>query len=156
MSGKTTKLTKNRSRPKKAIRVQFGAIPYRISDAGDLDILLVTTRSTGRWMIPKGWPIEGLTGPQSAQQEAFEEAGVRGSIADEAIGSFTYLKLLDDLSLAVQCKVTVYPLLVKKQFKVWPEKSQRKRKWFEARLAMTLVSDLKLGRLILKLYRSLR
>ncbi len=138
-------MIKKRSRSKKATRAQFGAIPYRISDGGDLEILLVTTRSTGRWMIPKGWPIEGLTGPGSAKQEAFEEAGVRGSIDDEAIGSFTYLKLLDDTSLAVQCKVTVYPFLVKKQFKVWPEKSQRKRKWFEARLAMTLVSDLKLG-----------
>jgi len=146
---------KKSTRSTKAIRIQFGAIPYRVSDAGDLEILLVTTRTTGRWMIPKGWPIEGLTGPQSAKQEAFEEAGVRGAISDDAIGSFTYLKLLDDMSLAVPCKVTVFPMLVKKQFKIWPEKSQRKRKWFEARLAMTLVSDLKLGRLILKLYRSL-
>ena len=152
----TSSLIKIRSRSKKATRAQFGAIPYRISDTGDLEILLVTTRSTGRWMIPKGWPIEGLTGPESAKQEAFEEAGVRGTIADAAIGSFTYLKLLDELTLAVQCNVTVYPLLVKKQFKAWPEKSQRKRKWFEARLAMTMVTDLKLGRLILKLYRSLR
>ena len=61
-----------------AIRLQNAGLPYRVTKAGALEILLVTTRQTRRWIIPKGWPIKGLKPANSAAREAFEEAGVSG------------------------------------------------------------------------------
>lgn len=64
----------------RAIRVQYGVLPYRFTDIGSLEMLLVTTRETKRWIIPKGWPIKGLKPPKSAAREAYEEAGIRGTV----------------------------------------------------------------------------
>ena len=63
---------------KRAVRVQYGALPYRFTHDAELEILLLTTRQSKRWIIPKGWPIKGLRPAKSAAREAFEEAGVRG------------------------------------------------------------------------------
>src|SRR3546814_3720198 len=66
--------------PISRILEQVGALPFRRSADGVLEVMLITSRDTGRWIIPKGWPMEGRSGPSAAQQEAFEEAGVLGII----------------------------------------------------------------------------
>ena len=77
---------------KPAVRVQYGALPYRFTAEAAMEILLVTTRQSRRWIIPKGWPIKGLKPAKSAAREAFEEAGVRGHVGAKSIGLFTYEK----------------------------------------------------------------
>ena len=93
------------------MRVQYGALPYRFTPGAALEILLVTSRESKRWIIPKGWPIKGLRPAKSAAREAFEEAGVSGRIGMKSIGLFTYDKILDDGCIG--CEVQVFPLLVK-------------------------------------------
>jgi 8-oxo-dGTP pyrophosphatase MutT (NUDIX family) len=80
-------ITEKRSKAKPAIRVQYGALPYRLDDGGSIKVLLVTSRETKRWIIPKGWPIKGLKPSKAAAREAYEEAGVRGRIAGRAFGN---------------------------------------------------------------------
>jgi 8-oxo-dGTP pyrophosphatase MutT (NUDIX family) len=108
---------------------------------GALEILLVTSRSTRRWIIPKGWPMKNMKPAKAAAREAYEEAGVRGTIAGKAIGSFTYEKLLDGEGGAVPCEVRVFPLLVKRQLKTWPEENEREIRWFAPDQAVSLVGE---------------
>ena len=77
----------------RAVRVQYGMLPYQFTDANSLEVLLVTSRQTRRWIIPKGWPIKGLKPPKSAAREAYEEAGIRGTVGAKSIGVFSYQKL---------------------------------------------------------------
>jgi 8-oxo-dGTP pyrophosphatase MutT (NUDIX family) len=121
--------------------VQYGALPYRFSPAAALEFLLVTTRQTQRWIIPKGWPIKGLKPPKSAAREAFEEAGVRGKVGPKGIGLFAYDKALDEKGVHVTCEVTVFPLLVKGQGETWPESEQRIAQWFDPAKAAALVKE---------------
>ena len=106
-----------------------------------MEILLVTTRQSRRWIVPKGWPIKGLKRAKSAAREAFEEAGVRGRIGGKSIGLFTYDKLVDESGMRVSCEVKVYPLLVKRQSEVWPEFKQRTTQWIEAGKAIALIKE---------------
>ncbi len=99
-------------------------------------------------MVPKGWPIKGLKPPQSAAREAYEEAGVRGAITGKAIGSFTYDKHLDEGRGEVPCEVKLFPLLVKRQLKSWPEMAEREWRWFDAESAAALVEEASLKTLI--------
>ena len=87
-------IPKKRSKAKPPTRVQYGALPYRLDDDGSVEVLLVTSRETKRWIIPKGWPIKGLKPSKAAAREAYEEAGVRGRIAGRAFGHYVYEKLL--------------------------------------------------------------
>ena len=86
-----------------------------------LRFLLVTTRQTKRWIIPEGWPIKGLKPAKSAAREAYEEAGIRGSVKTKAIGIFAHEKRSDEDGITIPCDVRVFPLLVKRQSKAWPE-----------------------------------
>lgn len=131
-----------------APKVQFGALPWRIVD-GTLEVMLVTSRDTGRWIIPKGWPHAGMSPARSAAQEAFEEAGIRGSITKNSVGRFHYLKQSDDKD-AVGCIVHVYALEVQEELSDWPEMHQRTRKWFERPQAADLVNEPELYRIILE------
>src|ERR1700686_822177 len=79
-----------------AVRLQYGALPYQETKAAGLEILLVTTRQKKRWIIPKGWPIKGMSRCESAAREAYEEAGVRGIVGRKPIGMYAYRKQLDD------------------------------------------------------------
>lgn len=106
-----------------------------------IEILLVTTRQTRRWIIPKGWPIKGLKPPKSAAREAFEEAGVRGKVGSKSLGVFAYDKLLDSDGIAVRCEVRVFPLLVKRQSENWPEAKQRRVQWVEPSKAVALIKE---------------
>ena len=118
-----------RKKAKLAVRMQYGVLPYRFSQDVALEILLVTTRGTRRWIVPKGWPIKGLSPAKSAAREAFEEAGVTGRIGAKPIGFFAYDKLLDEAGGTTTCEVKIYPLLVKRQSHVWPESHQRTTQW---------------------------
>jgi 8-oxo-dGTP pyrophosphatase MutT (NUDIX family) len=110
--------------------------------------LLVTSRETKRWIIPKGWPIKGLKPSKAAAREAYEEAGVRGRIAGGAFGHYVYEKWLEDRGTPVPCQVEVFPLLVKRQSKDWPESKQRAARWFSAAEAAALVDNDQLHNLI--------
>jgi 8-oxo-dGTP pyrophosphatase MutT (NUDIX family) len=125
----------------RAVRIQYGALPYRFTKTGVLQILVVTTRTTRRWIIPKGWPMSGRKPAQAAAQEAYEEAGVRGDISATSIGTFTYDKLLDGEDGAIPCEVKVFPLLVKRQTKSWPEATEREFQWLTLDEAAATVGD---------------
>jgi 8-oxo-dGTP pyrophosphatase MutT (NUDIX family) len=140
---------KKRSKAAKPpIRVQYGALPYRLDDDASVEVLLVTSRGTKRWIIPKGWPIKGLKPSKAAAREAYEEAGVRGRIAGRAFGHYIYEKRLEDSVTTVPCQVEVFPLLVKRQAKDWPESKQRTARWFPATEAAALVANDELHNLI--------
>ncbi|HTU52769.1 MAG TPA: NUDIX hydrolase [Acetobacteraceae bacterium] len=121
---------KKKSARKPAVRLQYGALPFRKSKAAGLEVLLVTSRQTKRWIIPKGWPIRGLGPSRSAAREAYEEAGVRGTVGSKSIGRYLYSKFLDEKAIAVPCEVRVFALRVRRQEKVWPEWRQRAIRWF--------------------------
>lgn len=127
---------------------QVAALPWR--KRGDMiEVLLVTTRSTRRWVIPKGWPMTDKADHQAAAQEAFEEAGVRGTINLQALGQFRYNKVMasgENRRIAV----TIYDLAVTKEVSVWPEQAQRERRWMSLSQAMQLASDVELVPLLLK------
>ncbi|MFT8420506.1 MAG: NUDIX hydrolase [Gluconacetobacter sp.] len=123
------------------VRLQYGALPYRFDKDHGLEILLVTSRGRGRWIIPKGWPIKGVKPAKSAAREAYEEAGVRGSIEGKAIGRIRYDKILSDGASFVPCELVVYPLKVKRQLKRWPEAGQRELRWMSSVEAQELADD---------------
>ena len=128
--------------------MQYGALPYRFTKSGVPEILLVTTRQTKRWIIPKGWPIKGRKPAKSAAREAYEEAGVRGSVKTKAIGIFSYEKRSEEDGITIPCDVRVFPLLVKRQSKTWLESEQRLAQWLEPAVALPLVEEKSLRSLI--------
>ena len=124
---------------------QVAALPFRIRD-GRIEVLLVTSRETKRWLIPKGWPMKGKKPHKAAAQEAEEEAGVKGEIKSEPLGSYDYWKRRAahfDL-----CRVNVYPLAVSKQLKSFREKGQRKAQWFAVEEAAHQVLEPALAEII--------
>jgi 8-oxo-dGTP pyrophosphatase MutT (NUDIX family) len=128
-------------RPEHTVRIQYGALPYRFAETGALQILLVTSRNTHRWIIPKGWPTRGMKPARSAAREAYEEAGVRGDVGAKAIGAFNYDKQLDGERGAIPCEVRVFPLLVKRQARTWPEADERESRWLNIDEAAVIVDD---------------
>jgi len=119
---------------------QFAALPWRIGEGGIREIMLLTSRETRRWVIPKGWPMKGKKPQQVASREAYEEAGLIGHImGKQPLGSFHYEKRLNHKSIL--CEVMVFPFRVEHQLDEWPEKGQREAKWFDAREAASLVDE---------------
>jgi len=135
-----------------AKRVQYGALPYRLTARSRPQFMLVTSRETRRWIIPKGWPKKGKSPHHSAAREAFEEAGVVGAVAKRSVGSFSYEKRLKNGG-AVVCEVRVFPLEVRRQNKQWPEKQERVARWLSASQAAEKVEEPKLSAIILRLAR---
>lgn len=118
--------------------VQVAALPYRIVD-GEAEVLLVTSRGTRRWIIPKGWPIKGKKNHRVAELEAFEEAGAQGQVARRPFGQYEAWKRLSDHF--VLCTVEVYPLQVRRQRKSWLEQGQRRTLWFKILDAADIVEE---------------
>jgi 8-oxo-dGTP pyrophosphatase MutT (NUDIX family) len=127
--------------------VQHGALPFAVRE-GELRILLITSRDTGRWLIPKGWPEKGMTPYELAAHEAFEEAGLVGTVAKHPIGSFEYLKRLGS-KLSKRCRVMVFPLEVEQELKDWPESHERRREWVAPDEAARRIDEPELAALIL-------
>jgi 8-oxo-dGTP pyrophosphatase MutT (NUDIX family) len=118
-------------------RRQVAALPWR-GEGPALEILLVSSRETRRWVIPKGWPMKDKADHQAAAQEAYEEAGLDGVIVEQAAGDYEYLKRLKS-GAAKLVKVDVYPMKVTGEHATWPEKGQRTLQWMapvEAALAV--------------------
>jgi 8-oxo-dGTP pyrophosphatase MutT (NUDIX family) len=108
---------------------------------GKPQILLITSRTRRRWIIPKGWPMKRLSPEQAASVEAWEEAGVRGRSHDTCAGLFPYLKLGDGAGPDLPCVVAVYPVRVKSLATEYPEHRQRRRKWFAPKQAAKKVAE---------------
>ncbi len=125
--------------------VQYAALPY--DNSNGLRILLVTSRETGRWVIPKGWPMARKKAPAAAAREAMEEAGVTGRIHKTPLGAYHYVKRLKN-GAGLTCTVKVYPLEVERQLKRWPEKGQRTAHWFEPAEAARAVHEPDLAAMI--------
>ena len=129
--------------------LQYAALPYCLSIDRRLEILLITSLRTKRWIIPKGWPIDGLSPSESAAREALEEAGVSGDISREPIGYYHYFKQLKN-GVAIPCKVDVFALRVTRRRTNWEEKDQRTLRWCSVSEAAALVTESELPDLILE------
>src|ERR1700722_10176279 len=128
----------NKAKPRP--RVQYAALPYRTSEASGVEVLLVTSRTTRRWIIPKGWPLDGKPPHATAAQEAREEAGLVGTITKRPIGSYPYTKRLKS-GEAIECEVHVFPMEETSQKRSWPEKGKRVVQWFSRTAAAETIED---------------
>ncbi len=131
---------------KTSVRSQFAALCYRVKK-GKLQILLITSRSTKRWIVPKGWPMHGKTPAQSAAIEAWEEAGVKGVIDERCIGIYSYSKETDEHG-AFPCLAMVFGIEVTSLADDFPEAGQRKRVWVSRKKAAKLVDEPDLARIL--------
>jgi 8-oxo-dGTP pyrophosphatase MutT (NUDIX family) len=129
---------------------QFGAICMRRGADDEVEVLLITTRRTQRWIIPKGWPIKGLKPHEVAEREAWEEAGVKGSVRESPFGYYTYLKVLDSEN-TMPSMVQVHLLDVKKMHDRFPEAKQRTTEWLSPSEAALRVREPELKGLISRL-----
>jgi 8-oxo-dGTP pyrophosphatase MutT (NUDIX family) len=120
--------------------LQFAALPWRIDAAGRREVMLLTSRETRRWVIPKGWPMKDRKPAQAASQEALEEAGLIGEIVGKRpLGNYHYQKRLPNTEVLTE--VLVYSFYVEKQLGDWPERKQRETRWFNATEAAALVDE---------------
>jgi 8-oxo-dGTP pyrophosphatase MutT (NUDIX family) len=128
-------------------RTQYATLPWRLGPDGAPEILLITSRETRRWVIPKGWPIKNLTPPQAAAREAFEEAGVEGEVATTLLGSYRYDKQLSR-NKTQSVIVQIFALRVALEHLKWPEMAEREKRWMSAAEAAQLVDEPELRALI--------
>jgi 8-oxo-dGTP pyrophosphatase MutT (NUDIX family) len=127
-------------------RVQAAALPWRLTERG-VEIMLVTSRDTGRWVLPKGWPEGDEELYKAAEREAAEEAGLSGAMATSEAGRYYYEKELPS-GLEWRCEVHVFPLEVDRVADKWPERKARLRRWFTPKEAAARVREPDLGELI--------
>jgi 8-oxo-dGTP pyrophosphatase MutT (NUDIX family) len=121
---------------------QVAALPWRQGENG-LEILLVTTRTTKRWVIPKGWTMKGKADHEAAATEAYEEAGVSGNTDASPVGQYGYLKLLNS-GKPRHLNVHVFAVEVEEVLDDWPEKPERERQWVSPQQALALVGEAEL------------
>jgi 8-oxo-dGTP pyrophosphatase MutT (NUDIX family) len=130
---------------KRDVRTQFGALCYRVRQ-DKVQVLLITSRGTGRWILPKGWPIGGAAPTEAAAQEAWEEAGVEGRVMGNCLGIYSYVKVDDAERLP--CIVAIFPIKVKRLQDEYPEADQRQRKWFSLKKAANLLTEPELRQMV--------
>lgn len=129
-------------------RGQYAALCYRIAEDGKSpEILVVTSRDTGRWVIPKGWPMGNKPGHEVARQEALEEAGVVGEAELQPAGHYSYGKFIDH-GVAVPCRVQVHALKVTSMLDDFKEKGKRALEWVTPEIAEARVQEPELKQLI--------
>lgn len=148
--------TKSKSRPiaakqpvlpaKTDLRTQFAALCFR-GKGSKTEVLLITTRRSGKWALPKGWPMNGRTPSGVAQQEAWEEAGVKGKALDQCLGVYAYKKSTAQ-GVILPCVALVYPVRVTGLQENWPERGQRRRKWMSTKKAARKVFSPELARIL--------
>ena len=139
-------MTSPSTRTQPAERRQVAALPWR-RGAGGIEIPLVTSRETRRWVTPKGGRIAGRTDARSAALEALEEAGVEGVITEAPIGTFRYLKVLKRRAPR-WCVVALHALEVRVEHPVWHEQAERERAWMSVEQAAACVSEPDLAEII--------
>ena len=133
-------------------QMQVAALCTR-GEGETMKVLMITSRGTGRWIIPKGWPIEGKSAPAAAMQEAWEEAGVRrGEIAPEPVGHYDYDKHLDD-GTSVPIEALVFRLRVERLAESYPEAAERQRRWVDPAQAAAMVDEPELREILRALPR---
>ncbi len=130
----------------KPCRLQVAALPWRQTN-DCVEVMLVTSRDTARWILPKGWPEGEEQLFDTAAREAAEEAGLGGTVSRLEIGSYFYGKVLPS-GLERRCEVLVFPLEVEQIATAWPECKERVRKWLSGSEAASLVHEPDLGELI--------
>lgn len=135
------------SAAKRETRTQFAALPFRVKKKGDVEVMLISSLDTGRWIIPKGWPMDGMRPAEAAAQEAWEEAGLRGRVHGSVLGLYSYSKWLDE-ELSIPCVVLVFPMEVSQVDEVFPEAGQRKIKWMSRKKAAQRVEEAELKQMI--------
>ncbi len=147
MSGKSgmkkngNALRLGRRHSKTDVRTQFAALCYRRRRKNKFEVLLITGRKSGRWKLPKGWPVNGLTPAEAAMKEAYEEAGVLGTCHDECIGHYCYAKSLRKPHKTLPCIVAVFPVRCTGIADIYPETGERNRVWLTPKKATKLVSE---------------
>lgn len=114
-------------------------MPYRHDGRGGIDILMLTSRQTRRFILPKGWPMKGLRDCEAAAQEAREEAGVVGTVHELPVGRFRYWKRLKGSFVLIT--VEVYPLHVEQELDKWKERKSRSRAWLALDKAVLLIDE---------------
>ncbi len=124
---------------------QVAALPFR--EGQDLEICLITSRETGRWVLPKGWPKAGVADDEMAAVEAIEEAGLVGTLLPGSIGSYSYTKKLHTFA-QVTCVVEIFPLRVTDMLSEWPEQDQRRRQWASPEDAAKMVDEPELAAIL--------
>ena len=133
-----------------AFRQQYAALCFRrLSDAVGIEILVVTSRDSGRWIIPKGWPMKRKKPYEAAAIEALQEAGVSGKVRKKPVGSYTYLKLLDDGDVA-PCIVDVFQIEVTESAGKFKEKGERILAWVSPDEAARRVREIELKSLLVE------
>lgn len=126
---------------------KYGVLAYDIATDGEPRFLLITSLETKRWVIPRGNPVPGLSPPQSAAQEAYEEAGLTGMVGAEEIGTYQFDKKRKDGSIAT-ANVHVFALRTTIQSGQWPEQDERETRWFTREEAIAAVDEPGLKELI--------
>ena len=129
---------------------QVAALCLRNGEGGGTEVLLITSRGTGRWILPKGWPMSGRSLAEAAAIEAWEEAGVRGQAEAEPLGSYGAEKVTGD-GIGLPCRVQVFRLPVEDVADDFPEAAQRRRHWTRAAEAAELVCEPELRDLLRRL-----
>lgn len=127
--------------------VQYAALPYRVEDGHPM-VLLVTSRETKRWILPKGQPERKLSPPQVAETEAYEEAGLIGTVFKAPFAHYDSYKRLKN-GKEVPCLMRVYLLEVSHELSAWPEMDERERRWMSPGEAAMLVTEPGLVRVLL-------
>jgi 8-oxo-dGTP pyrophosphatase MutT (NUDIX family) len=125
---------------------QVAAIPFRLSESGELQVMLITSRTTTRFIVPKGWPMKHKSGRKTAAIEATEEAGITGRVLRRALGNYRYWKRLDTGFVLVE--VTAYLLAVENVLDDWKEAEKRQRAWLTPRDAASLIDEPQLATLL--------
>ncbi len=127
-------------------KLQYAALPY-VHQHGEIEVLLLTSRETKRWIIPKGWPEDGVPPHEQAATEAYEEGGLQGAVQEQSIGCYHYDKI-NKKGVGIPCRVEVFPLLVKLHLLRWPEKNERRLFWTTPQNAADLVDETELAKLM--------
>ena len=127
--------------------VQSAILPWRRRTSGGIEVLVITSRETRRWVLPKGWPMKDRTPAEAAAQEAYEEAGVTGETDPEPIGDYGYGKRLPG-GVVQDVRVAVFAMEVFVEQMAWPERDQREKLWTSQAEAAELVDEPELQDLI--------
>ncbi|MEA3052738.1 MAG: two-component system, OmpR family, phosphate regulon sensor histidine kinase PhoR [Sphingomonadales bacterium] len=126
---------------------QYGVIPVRPGAEGGLEVLLITSRETRRWVVPRGNPIPGKSPAESAAQEAFEEAGIVGTVDPDPVGRYFYRKRRRTGAL-LPAEVQLFRMRVDEERDDWPERGERERRWFAPQEAAAAVAESELAEMI--------
>lgn len=127
--------------------VQYAALPYRVENGHPM-VLLVTSRETKRWILPKGQPERKLSPHQVAEAEAYEEAGLVGTVFKSAFARYDTFKRLKS-GREAPCLMQVYLLEVTHELDAWPEKAERERRWMTPGEAALMVSEPGLAQILM-------